>query len=118
MSNDTIRQAVATQLGTIAPSVEDSVVNHFVQIEIARRSELVVAGLNKHAELVKEGKKIGGPDIVAYNADGSVKDSSFSKPRLDAVNKNNDAIAKLERAIDKAINGDTDELVKLTSNQK
>lgn len=118
MSNDTIRQAVTTQLGTIAPSVENRVVDHFVQIEIARRSELIVAGLNKHAELIKEGKKIVGPDIMSYNADGSVKDSSFSKPRLDAINKNNEAIAKLERAIDKAINGDTDELAKLTSNQK
>lgn len=106
----TLRDTVATEISTIAPAVADRVVKHFVDTEVSRRTDLIVKGMDTLHQLNNDLRKINKPDVNTFNGDGSPAYSSFTKPRLDEVNKLIDRIAKLTKSIDAALNGQVNDL--------
>jgi hypothetical protein len=103
MTTQNIATAVAERLANIAPAVADKVVEHLVNKELTRRSEAVIGGLSELDKLKGEFKKLK-PDVNTFNEDGSAATSSWTKPKLEEKNKAEQKIAKLTKAIDKALN--------------
>lgn len=109
-----IREKVGEQIAALSPAVEAKVVEHFVEKEAARRADAIIKGIDKLDELTRERRKTGKGDLVSYNSDGSVATQTYSKERLDANKKADEQIAKLTKAINKALEGDVSDLFSLT----
>ncbi len=103
MTAQSIATTVAERLSNIAPAVADKVVEHLVNKELTRRSEAVIGGLAELDKLNGEFKKLK-PDVNTFNADGTAATSTWTKPKLEEKNKAEQKIAKLTKAIDKALN--------------
>lgn len=107
-----IRSVIAERLKYSTGSVSDRVVDALVEKELAKRVELILAALGERDRLKKEQNKLK-PDNVSYDADGKIVGESFSKGRLDELNKNKAQLEKLEKAIDAALtDGDFSKLSK------
>lgn len=100
MSN--INTAVADRLANIAPVVSEKVINHLVEKEVNRRADAVILALSTIDKLTSDLKKFK-PDIVSYNGDGTEASANWSKPKLDEKNKVESTIAKLNKAVEKAL---------------
>lgn len=108
----TINEQVAEKLAEISPTVESKVVDLMVDKEVSRRVELITQGLGKLSDWEREGRKLSKPDVETFNEDGSQASAVFSKSHLDALTKHNERVAKLTRALDKAIDaGDMGDLI-------
>lgn len=98
----TVHTAVVARIKELAPSVEQKLIDHLAQIEITRRSDVLIKTWENLDKLEKMFKKLNA-DIKTYNEDGTVKDESYSKARLDERNKTSGKIDKWKKAIDKAL---------------
>lgn len=113
MTTQTLREAVASQIAQINPVVGEKVVEHFVQTEINKRADAIVKGLDTLSNFQRERAKLAKPDQVSYNADRTVAAETYSKAKLDEIEKLDKKIEKLEKAINKAIDGDMGDLYNL-----
>lgn len=108
-----IREKVGERLAQTGPEIEKRVIDHFAEIEVAKRSNAIVAAMEKLDANNKELNKLSKPDQVSYNLDGSIKEEAFSKERIDAraklIEKNN----KISKAIEKALGGDYGDIFNL-----
>jgi hypothetical protein len=113
MTTKTIREAVAEQIAAISPEVENSIVQHFVAAETKKRADAIIKGMDDLASAQKERSKLAKPDLATYNADRTVASESYSKARLDEVEKIDKKTDKLTKALDKALSGDMGDLLNL-----
>jgi hypothetical protein len=113
----TINEQVATRIKNCAPAVEDRVVDVLAEKEVARRVELIVQGLGKADDAEKEIRKFSKPDVEQFDGEGNPVATLFSKDRTDARKKLNEKIVKLEKAIEKAVDGDIGDLANLIQNK-
>jgi hypothetical protein len=111
--NKTIRLAVTNALAEAAPQVSGRVIEHYVAKEVARRTDVVIKGLDKAAELQKELRKIDRPDHVTFDKEGKPAHESYTKERLEALKKANEQLVKFEKAIEKALVGEVEDLAQL-----
>lgn len=111
MTAATLRETVAAQVAQISPAVMDRVVAHLVAEEERKRADAIVKGVGDLNALQRERNKIARPDAVTYNADRSVAAESYSKARLDEIEKLDKRIDKLTKALDKALAGDMGDLL-------
>jgi len=97
--------------------IKDIVVKTLVDKEVLRRANSIVSAIDKIPELDKELNKIK-PDISAqYDANGhEINRAAFSKEKIKQVNEIKGRIAKLEKAINKALEGDFSEIFNIKSN--
>lgn len=110
-----ISEKIATQLKAVNPKVETKVVDAIVDREVTKRSTTIVQGLDKLDKLEKDFAKIR-PDVETFAGDnsGTQAGAVYSKSAWEGRKKAEAAIAKLTAAIDKALNGDLNDLNKLT----
>lgn len=114
----TIHEKVAERLSDISPAVTDKVVDLLVDKEVNKRVDNITQGLAKLDDLEKERRKHSKPDVQTYKEDLSPADPQFSKERVDAIQKLNQKIEKLTKALDKAIDaGDFGDLNNLLHNK-
>jgi len=97
-----IREKIAETIVNAAASVEDKVVDVFVDREVAKRSEALVKVIDKINDAENSLKKIR-PDQISYNEKGEKVQESFSKGKLDEKNKLHQQIDKIMKAITKAL---------------
>lgn len=94
---------VAALIKDKAPQqVEDKVVDALVAREVSRRSDALTKAIDEYARIEGEIKRIK-PDVVTYNIDKSIKDSSYSKAKVEELEKLNKKLDKHEKAITKAL---------------
>ena len=98
----TIGEQVAEQLGNSGIQITERVITHLVEKEVSRRAEAIIKALSNLDALDKEGRKIK-PDLVGYDDAGKIISQSWSKQKIDERNVNIAKIAKLQAAIDKAL---------------
>lgn len=113
MSNETIHQKVSEQIAAINPVIEDKVVGALVTREANKRADAILKGIDKLSDLSRERRKTDKGDTVTYNKDGTVASELYSKERIEANKKADDAISKLTAAVNKALNGDCGDLYNL-----
>lgn len=93
----------STPLPDGSPSVLFSrVVDALAEETVAKRVQQVTSAYTEWLKQDKEIKRVK-PDVVSYNADGTVKDEAWTKAGLDAKKKITDRIAKIEKAITNAL---------------
>lgn len=107
---NTITQAVAQRISEISDDVNARVIEHYKDLEADRRAKAIIAGIDKIDTLEKDLRK-AKPDQVLFDADGKEISAGYSKEKLDARNKLNEQIAKLAKALDKAIGGEMGDLL-------
>lgn len=109
-----IRTKIAEQLSNISPKVENDVVETLVTREVFKRSAAIVQALEDLSDLEKNLKKIK-PDQSGFDVDGKVISETYSKTRLEELNKTKAKIDKYTKAIDNALNGDLSDVYNLNS---
>ncbi len=95
------RAAIGEAVAACNGSVLDRVVDHFVKIEVERRTPILIRGLSEIDKVDADIKKIR-PDQT-FDLDGNVLTSSYTKGILDQRNKLIDRLSKLRSAMNAAI---------------
>jgi hypothetical protein len=103
MSAKTIEEAVTERLGKLGPAVLDASIEVLIEKELDKRKTQVVSAFTEYDELQKRLRRLEKGDLIAYNGDGSIKEASFSKGRLDELKKVRDRMAKIEAALEQGI---------------
>lgn len=118
---NSLQAKVAEKISTIAPVVEDKIIDALVAREVNRRSDALTKAIDDLNKMEGEQRRIK-PDQVQYNEDGSVKDQSYSKAKIEELKKLKQKIEKytnaINKALDKADYGDVYNLSKANDNQK
>lgn len=100
--SEVIRSAVKDALSNSGETVVERVVEALVEKELLERKTKVEKALQSLESMSAELKKVK-PDSVTYDADGKVKDESYSKGTIENKKKLVEKIGKLESALDKAL---------------
>lgn len=118
---NSLQTKVAEKIATIAPVVEEKIIDALVSREVNRRSDALTKAIDDLSKMEGEKRRVK-PDQVQYNEDGSVKDSSYSKAKTEELKKLNQKIDKftnaISKALDKADYGDVYNLSKADNNPK
>ena len=108
-----LRSDVKTRIDSCSDQVRQRVVEQLAEAEIQRRTILLATVLDKRKEAERAVYKIK-PDLVSYNEAGAVTSTSYSKAKVDELKKAKELLAKIDKAIEKAINeADYEELAKV-----
>jgi len=111
----TITDVVAEKIAEISPAVNDKVIDALVARELDKRSDAILAGLDKLNSLKNDLKKIK-PDVGGYfDEDGNeTKPMQYSKAKFEELKKGKEQIDKVQKALDLAIDkGDMSKLYDL-----
>ena len=112
-----LTDAVKTSIQTCQANgdVRTRVIGHLTEKELQRRTELVVKGMEARKAQEKEIAKIK-PDAVFYDGDGKKSIEQFSKQAADNLKKANEKLAKIDRALARALDeANYDDLANVTS---
>lgn len=108
----TITDAVAEKIAEISPAVNEKVIDALVARELEKRSDAVIKGIDKLRTMQNDLKKIK-PDVGgAFDENGAeIKPTLYSKAKFEERKKALEQIAKLQNALDLAIDkGDMEKL--------
>ena len=107
-----IRDAVAAKIAASNDTVHDRIIDILTTKEVERRVDGILKALEERDKLDKELRKIK-PDVQTFNEDGSVKDSAYSKGKLDERKKVTERLSKVETAINEALAGNYKKIFEL-----
>jgi acetylornithine deacetylase/succinyl-diaminopimelate desuccinylase-like protein len=103
----TIKEAVAEKIKECGEEVANTVINKLAEVEISRRVDLIMKGINHLEKLEKEWKKVDGKkDVITYN-DAGEKIETMSKARWEEIKKAKEKVDKMTKAIDSALKDNT-----------
>ena len=110
-----VARKVTEALGAAHPRIEAQVVEAFVKREVDKRADALVKVMDLLTATKRELNKCG-PDNVAYDHTGAKTHESYSKKRIDEMDKLRKKIGKIEKALNKALeNSDYGELYNFAS---
>ncbi len=92
-----------SSIKTSGTEVANKVVDFFVKKEVDRRVTALTTAVTELEKLEKEALKVK-PDQQSFDADGKVVAETFSKAKFEEKKKAGEKIAKLRKAIEKALN--------------
>lgn len=101
---------VASAIAALAPAVEEGVIATLVERERNKRVDSIVVAIGQYDNLVREGRAFEKPDLPVYDSEGNLTSEGFSKQRYEQRTKHKERLAKLEKAINKALEGDLGDL--------
>lgn len=84
-------------------SIRQKVVEHFAEVEKARRVDMLVKAMDARTEKAKELSRIK-PDNICYDEDGQQTSASWSKEQAAKRKTLRKELNRLDKAINKAIN--------------
>lgn len=102
-ASKSIGQKVADQIANAGPVILEKVINNLANLEIEKRATALLNAVNLAVATKRELQKIK-PDIVAYNDKGEEASANWSKPKLEEKKKLEEKLAKIEKAVDLAVN--------------
>lgn len=109
--------SVKEKVSASTTDVLDRAKTALVEKELVERKDAFLAALNKLQELQREGKKIK-PDDERFDADGKLVSAAYSKAKVEELKKHKEQVAKVEKAIAKAFEGDFSKLKEAAQGQK
>lgn len=105
------RMAVQGLLAEVADRLENSgsdvynrLRDEMVEKEIVDRVGLLDRAIQKRFTLVNDLRKIDKADVENFDAEGKPAFSAYSKPRIEEIRKAKEALAKIDNALDRALN--------------
>ena len=108
-----IQEEISSRLVEMVPEIAEDVIEYFVKQQINKISDAVIKGMDKLKEFDKEFNKINRPDVVTFDETGKAISEGYSKERLDNKRKLNEQRERYVKAIDKALQGDAQNLFEL-----
>lgn len=108
-----IKTKVAEKLATSGPTVLNTIVDALVQSEINSRVETANKGLKALENLEKELAKINKPDNIYWQGDTKIE--AMTDSRRQSISKSKEKIANLTKALDTALETNTEESYKKLS---
>lgn len=106
---NSVQLAVAEQIAKLNERVEGEVIEVLVAREVDRRTKAMVDVIDKLDQAKKELNKINRADQVFYDEEGKAAvQTLFTKGRIDEIKKAKEKIAKIEGAINKALDEKAD----------
>lgn len=102
-ASQSIGQKVAANIADAGPAILGKVIDKLASAEIEKRADALLNAVNAAIATKRELYKVK-PDIVAYSGDGKVATENWSKAKLDEKKKLEEKLAKIEAAVDKAVN--------------
>jgi hypothetical protein len=100
--SQTLLEKVTSGIKSGQDAVINQVVGHFVKKEQDRRADAVISAMDKLASYDRDLKKIK-PDQVGFDLGGQKVSETYSKAKVDEMNKIKSATEKLEKALTKAL---------------
>lgn len=97
---------IAERVKASNPTVTERWVETEVEKEVANRVGLLDKAMQKRFQCMSELNKINRPDIEYFDSSGGSNGGHFTKERLKAIKDAKEALAKVENALEKALNGD------------
>jgi hypothetical protein len=97
----TLKETVAERIAGLGPAVQEGVVSVLVEQVKKKRTDAILTALNLKDEKEKELKKI--KPTQTFNADNSVASETFSKADNDNRKKLTESLAKIEKALNEAL---------------
>lgn len=114
-ASQTIGQKVAETISQAGPAVLAKVIDRLAAIEIDKRVSALENAVNAAVTTKRELQKIK-PDNVQYDITGKAVVETYTKAKIEEKQKLEQKLAKIEKAVDKAINkGDFGDLFNLKS---
>lgn len=101
---------IASQVEGSTPQVRENLIAALVQKELDQRLQLLLVAMQKRAEALGELRRIDHPDIVGYDQAGAEVVGHYSKERLKERKEKRERLAKIETAIEKALENDWSKL--------
>lgn len=102
---DVLTSVSETIKADAAAEVVSRVQATFVERELTKRTDALVKAFDKLSSAKSDLNKIKA-DVVAYDEDGEVASTNWSKAKLEERNKARKAVQKVEEAINAALAGD------------
>lgn len=99
---DIIKTDVAAKISESGPTVKENVINVLAEIEIKRRTDLLVSAFKKREEIEKELKKYKEDDVT-YDLDLKPLTKGFTKAVAEKYQKQKGELTKLINAVEKAV---------------
>jgi hypothetical protein len=93
---------VAEQIANAGPAILDKVINNLASLEIEKRANALLNGVNLAVATKRELQKIK-PDVVAYDASGAEVSANWSKSKLEEKKKLEEKLGKIEKAVELAV---------------
>lgn len=115
-----VKELVANKLVESAPAVRGRVLDLLVGQEQEKRVKAVVKVISDLDEARKTGAKIK-PDASTFDRDGKVVSEAYTKATTELVKKNKELVARLETALNEALDEQTpnfDKLLKISGGEK
>lgn len=112
-----INDAVAEKIKALSEPVFDRVVDSLVEREASRRTDAIVKVMDKIDSAQRELRKIK-PDVGPfYDEEGNLIEGSakWTKAKLEERKKAQEKINKMQNAVEKAIEGDMQDVYKFTN---
>lgn len=104
---NSVTEKVAKQIAELGPRTEDAVVETLVGRELKKQSDALVILMDRIRDLENDLRRLEKPDENKFEraADGSFTaiPGFFSKERVEKINKQNQQIEKLVKAVNKAL---------------
>jgi hypothetical protein len=97
-----VREAVAEKLATSGETVKGRVVDLMVEETLKKRVGQVMSAMTERDNLEKDLRKLK-PDVLHYDESGAPAATLYSKVAIEQRKKVTDRIAKVEKAIAKAL---------------
>lgn len=97
-----IREALKQGIKDTQEGAKQKVVDHYVQKEVDRRSDLIIKGLEKLESLEKARDQIK-PDNVIKDAEGKVIQNGYAEATYGKLEKSKQAVEKLNKALNGAL---------------
>lgn len=98
-----LNAAVADRLAAACPALPlQHVVDRFTEAEIKKRADALYKAVEGCDQLYRQLTKVNRPDNIAFDALRNVVGESYSKSRLDEIEKLKKKIDTVERAVAKA----------------
>jgi hypothetical protein len=98
----TLQESVAEKISQSGTKVKDIVIDELVNVEINKRTELIIQALPLIDKFEKELAKNNKPDIAEIlNAESVViQQAGYSKSKLEQIKKEKEKLENLKKAID------------------
>ncbi len=103
---DTIKNKVAENLAAAVPNIADQIAAQLAEEEHRKRVEAGRKVYDQIVTLERQINKLDRPDNVTYNADGSKAGESYSKGRIDELQKLRKTLGEKGAAIRAAAPGE------------
>jgi hypothetical protein len=102
---DTIRAKLAEQLKEINPRLESEIIDALVDRDVDKKKHAFLSVYDKLTKAEAEYKRLG-PDDIAFDVTGKKTREDYTKKRVEEIKKAEAHIAKLMKALNKAMEGD------------